>query len=151
MGLFAPTSMTDASRGTGVLRCALVACLLMASAGVCAEPVVIVNPGADIERLDAKHIGAIFMRRDADHALEPFDQVHGNAIRKAFYEGVLNKTENQINAYWARLLFTGKGMPPKALDDDAAVKQRVASDVKAVGYIDSSALDDTVKLVYSGE
>jgi hypothetical protein len=45
------------------------------------------------------------------------------------------------------LVFSGKGQAPKELADNAAVKKAVATDPKAVGYIDKSAVDGSVKVV----
>ncbi len=41
--------------------------------------------------------------------------------------------------------FTGKAAAPKELQDAAAVKKAVAADPKAIGYIEKSALDASVK------
>ena len=48
---------------------------------------------------------------------------------------------------WSRLIFTGKATPPKELPDAAAVKKAVATDPKAIGYIDKSEVDSTVKVL----
>jgi hypothetical protein len=44
-------------------------------------------------------------------------------------------------------VFSGKVQPPKEAADAAAVKKAVAADPKAVGYIEKSAVDGTVKVV----
>jgi len=44
-------------------------------------------------------------------------------------------------------VFSGKSQPPKELPDASAVKKAVASDPKAVGYIDKSAVDASVKVL----
>ena len=44
-------------------------------------------------------------------------------------------------------MFTGKGTPPKEYAGNAEVKKAVAADPKAIGYIDKSAVDDTVKVI----
>lgn len=51
----------------------------------------------------------------------------------------------QVKSTWSRIVFSGKGQPPKQLPDNAAVKKAVAADPKAVGYIEKSAVDGTVK------
>jgi hypothetical protein len=53
----------------------------------------------------------------------------------------------QLRATWARITFTGKGTPPKELKSDADVKAFVAADPKAIGYVDASAVDGSVKAV----
>ena len=81
----------------------------------------------------------------------PVDQSLGNDSRKAFYGKTVGKSDSQIKAHWSRLLFSGKGKPPKVLDNDDAVKKWVAGHPEALGYIDSSAVDDTVKVLYTVE
>ena len=52
-----------------------------------------------------------------------------------------------MEATWSRLIFTGKAQPPKEMPDAAAVKKAVAADPKAIGYIQKSEVDSTVKVV----
>ena len=44
-----------------------------------------------------------------------------------------------------RDLFTGTGLPPKVFADDAEIKNAVAAQPGAIGYISASALDGSVK------
>jgi len=44
-------------------------------------------------------------------------------------------------------VFTGKGQPPIMLPNAAEVKKAVATDPKAIGYIEKSAVDASVKVV----
>lgn len=44
------------------------------------------------------------------------------------------------------MIFTGKGHPPAEMDA-AAVKAKVASDPSAIGYIDASEVDASVREV----
>ena len=78
----------------------------------------------------------------------PVDQKEGSAVRIAFMEKVLKKNEQQVKAYWAQRLFTGKGSPPKVADTAADTKKLVAENPSTISYIDSSEADDTVKIVY---
>lgn len=77
----------------------------------------------------------------------PIDQNDGNPAREEFNSKVLDKSESQLKSYWSRLIFTGKGTPPKQLADDAAVKAAVAGNPEMIGYIDASAVDGSVKVV----
>ena len=45
------------------------------------------------------------------------------------------------------MIFTGKGVPPNAVDTDKEMKEMVAKDPGAIGYIDVTSVDDTVKVV----
>jgi len=79
--------------------------------------------------------------------LKPLDLPASAAERDAFYKKAMALDAAQIKAVWARILFTGRGQPPRELPDEAAVKRAVAADPKAVGYIDKANVDSTVKVV----
>jgi hypothetical protein len=81
------------------------------------------------------------------HRLTAIDQPESAAIRADFYKKATGLGFAQVKAIWARLVFSGRGSPPKELPDAAAVKLAVATDPTAIGYIDRSALDGTVKVV----
>ena len=68
-------------------------------------------------------------------------------MKAIFYQKVSGHDLSQVKATWSRLIFTGKAQPPKELADADAVKKAVASDIKAIGYIDKSQVDSTVKVV----
>ena len=82
-----------------------------------------------------------------NQAATPLDQPEAAAIRADFYKKATGKDLAQVKALWSRLTFSGKGQPPKELADSAAVKKAVAADPKAIGYIEKSAVDGTVKVL----
>lgn len=69
------------------------------------------------------------------------------ADRSMFYTKSAGRDSAQMKAYWARIVFTGKGQPPTQVADADAVKKAVAADLNAVGYIDSDKVDSTVKVL----
>jgi len=119
----------------------IVACALFASFAAHAEIIVIVNPAAG--PLTQEQLADIYLGRKLD--MMPVDLPEDAAIRTEFYRKATGRDAAQVKAIWSRLVFTGKGTPPRQLPDAAAVKKAVAADPKAIGYIDKSALDGTVK------
>ncbi len=116
-----------------------------------AEVAVIVNPANANVALDKDQLTKIFLGKkksfpDGAKAV-PLDQAEGSATRTAFYNLVTNKDESQLKAYWSRMIFTGKGTPPKAVGGDADVVSFVAGNAGAVGYVDAGAVNDSVKVV----
>ncbi|NQD38114.1 phosphate ABC transporter substrate-binding protein [Permianibacter sp. IMCC34836] len=122
---------------------------LMAGA-VHAEVAVIVHPG-NAAALSSDDIQKLFLGKiksfPAGGEATPVNLKEGSAVREQFNQGLLGKSESQVKAYWSQLVFTGKGTPPKELDNDEAVKAFVASTPAGVGYIDASKVDGTVKVV----
>jgi ABC-type phosphate transport system substrate-binding protein len=104
--------------------------------------VVIVNPAA--APISKEQIADLYLgRSDAWIAV---DQAVGSVIYVEFYKKLTGRDSAQIKAIWAQILFTSRGVPPKQLLDSAAVKKAVAANPKAVGYIEKSAIDASVKI-----
>jgi ABC-type phosphate transport system substrate-binding protein len=110
-----------------------------------ADLVVIGNPAAG--PLSKDQVADIFLGKSQSHT--PLDQAEGSAIYVDFYKRATGRDAAQVKSTWARVVFSGKGQPPKQLADSAAVKKAVAADPKAVGYIEKSAVDGSVKVVAS--
>ena len=129
----------------------IMALLVMAlSFSVQAEISVIVNP-ANANAVVADDLNRLFLGRSSSFAdgskATPLNLAEGQASRDEFDSKVLNRSSAQLKAYWSKLVFTGKGTPPKELTDDAAVKAAVAADASAIGYISSASVDGSVKVV----
>ena len=65
-----------------------------------------------------------------------------------FYNKLTGRSQSQIKAYWARLMFTGKGRPPDDGKNDEEIKAIVSGNVKFIGYIDAASVDDSVKVIF---
>jgi ABC-type phosphate transport system substrate-binding protein len=122
-----------------------------AGAAVAGEIAVIVNPKNTSASLTADQVEGVFLGKStslpgAGNAV-PGDQSDGSAIRDDFYQKATGKSNAQVKAIWSRLIFSGKSTPPKALGSSDEVKKLVASDANAIGYIEKSAADASVKIV----
>jgi ABC-type phosphate transport system substrate-binding protein len=127
---------------------ALVACACATAVPAMAEVVVIVNPKAADSSMTKDQVAQYFLGKSS--ALTPVDQPEG-ALRAEFYKKVTDKDPSQAKALWSKLVFTGKATMPKEAGDSAAVKKAVASDPKAIGYIEKSAVDGSVKVIYTAQ
>lgn len=111
----------------------------VAQAGVA----VIGHPSA--QALSKDQVSDIFIGKEL--SAKPVDLPESSPIRADFYKKVTGRDASQVKAAWSRIAFSGKGQPPKEVGDAAAVKSAVAADPKAIGYIDSSAVDGSVKVL----
>lgn len=134
------------------LRVALSGLVFTLSSGLaCAEVVVIVSSKNPTASLSAEQASDIFLSNGASfpaggQAL-PVDQPEGSPLRDEFYNKTAGKSPAQVKAFWSKMIFTGKGRPPKDAGDSAAVKKLVADNPSAIGYVDKSAVDASVKVV----
>lgn len=131
----------------------VLAVCVFASLATAEDIVVIVNPNNTSAALTADQVEGIFLGKTtnlpAGGMAAPVDQADGSPLRVAFYQKATSKDAAQVKAIWSRIVFSGKGTPPKTLSSSADVKKFVASDAGGIGYIEKSAADSSVKVVLS--
>lgn len=129
----------------------IAALLSLAGAAAQAQVAVIVNPKNPAASMTADQVASIFLGKSSTlpsgATAAPVDQAEGGALREQFYTKVTGKQAAQVKAAWSRLVFSGKGTPPKELGSSAEVKKFVAGNPDAIGYIEKSAVDGSVKSV----
>jgi ABC-type phosphate transport system substrate-binding protein len=121
------------------------------AAPVRAELLVIVSAKSPVTTLRADQVADIFLGQignfpDGGEAIA-LDLSIGSPLRDNFYAKVTSKSPALVKAYWTKMIFTGRGQPPKELPSSAAVRKQVADNPNLIGYIDRSALDASVKAV----
>ncbi|MER2492472.1 phosphate ABC transporter substrate-binding protein [Catenovulum sediminis] len=114
-----------------------------------ADIVVIVHP-KNTAILDVFDIRQLFLGKAKSYPngikAIPVNLTSGHA-REIFNKQVLQKSNSQLKAYWAKLVFTGRGVPPAELDNDQAVINMVLRNQDAIGYIDQRSLTSEVRVI----
>ncbi|MVF13409.1 hypothetical protein FT643_14805 [Ketobacter sp. MCCC 1A13808] len=113
--------------------------------------VVVVNAANPVEQLSSRELVDLYMGRnlyfpDGSLVLR-LDQSPESATRITFYRELVDKSVAEVNAYWAKLLFTGRATPPQTVESAAGVLQAVQSNLNAIGYVDSEDLNGSVKVI----
>lgn len=123
----------------------VVALLLFAfsSFAVAADLVVIGHPSAST--LSKAQVADIYLGKTNSGTL--YDLPENSPLYAAFYQEATGRNVSQVKSTWARLVFSGQAQAPTQLPDSDAVKRAVAEDPRAIGYIEKSALDSSVKLL----
>ncbi len=130
-----------------------VVCLMLAATGgtAVAEVVAVVSAQSQVTTLSRSQVADIFLgkaRRFPNGVLaQPVDQVEGSAARNEFYATFADRTPAQIKSHWSKIVFTGRGQPPAAVTSSEELKRRIAANPAAIGYIDRSQLDATVRAI----
>lgn len=114
-----------------------------------AQVVVVASAKSSAGSLAKEQVSDVFMGKNT--SLTPVDLGESNPVREEFYTKVVGKSASQVKSYWAKMAFTGKGTPPKegALASD--VKKMLAGDPGLVGYIEKSAVDSSVKVLFAAQ
>jgi len=122
-----------------------------ASAGVA----VIGNSGIGVNSITAAEAANIFLGKTTKlpdgTPVTVIDHKDGEAVKDEFYDKVVGKNASQLKAYWAKLVFTGEGVPPKEYAGDKAVLDRVSRTPGAVGYVSDSSVNSSVKVLFESK
>jgi hypothetical protein len=115
------------------------------------ELVVIVSARSPVTALDMRQVAEIFLAEAARYPggaeAVALDQKLGSPARNEFYAKVAARTPELMKAHWTRMMFTGRGQPPREAAGNAAVRRMVAADPALIGYIDRAALNASVRAV----
>jgi ABC-type phosphate transport system substrate-binding protein len=114
-----------------------------------ADVVAVVSAQSTVQALTSDQLADIFLGRVSRFPngliAVPIDLRDGSPERDRFYAKITGKTPAQVKAYWSKIIFTGRGQPPKTVPTDTDVKTFVTANAGAIGYIDSAQLDDSVR------
>jgi hypothetical protein len=107
---------------------------------VLAEPVVVVTQyGTPVTSLSREQVADLFLGKRnitiSGRDLIPLD-VDDNSLREAFYQGVTGMSAMRVSAYWARVVFSAQGRPPRKFSLPE-VKMLVHSQSGLVTYLPS--------------
>ncbi|HET8870848.1 MAG TPA: hypothetical protein VFM48_10400 [Aquabacterium sp.] len=133
------------------LQSLVVTGLLTLANAASAQVAVIVNPKSPMASMTPEQVAAVFLGKSntlpSGVTAAPADLPESSTVREQFYSKAAGKNSAQVKATWARLTFSGKATPPKEMTSAADVKKFVANNPDAIGYIEKSAVDGTVKVV----
>ncbi len=128
----------------------LLACAALAVAARAADYQLIANPDAGTATVSKEEAKNILLGNKSK-----WD--NGTVIRLAVlsdgptHDKVINditaRTADQFGKYWKKQVFTGKGVMPETMADDAAMIAYVAKTPGAFGYVSGDAKPEGVKVL----
>ena len=117
-----------------------------------ADWVLVANTKAGVAHLSQDEVINIYLGRYRRLAsgvtAEPIDQPADSALKAHFYRHLVDKSLPEINAYWARLVFSGKTQPPRIASNSEEAIQFVLSHPGALAYVERSKALGRVVVVF---
>jgi ABC-type phosphate transport system substrate-binding protein len=121
-----------------------------------ADIAVIVHPDSPVQRMTPRQVSDLYLGRARSFDLDDqtntmsasvYEQPSDSVVREVFFRTLNGMRISQVNAYWARLRFSGEMLPPSSLDDMRAALDVVARNKNAIAYVDAKMVNRTVKVV----
>jgi hypothetical protein len=112
---------------------------------------VVVHPSNPETSVSREFLTDAFLKKTTrwrhDETIRPADLSPGSATRAHFSKSVLRRSVAAVRSYWQQRIFSGRGVPPPELHDDAAMVDYVAKYPGAVGYVGGDAKLEGVKVL----
>jgi len=125
---------------------------LVLSGEAAADLVVVVNARSGVAAMTRNEIVNIFFGRYRQffNGLEaqPVDLVDSHPDRARFYAALVGKELAEVNAYWSRLVFSGRAQPPLKLNSSEEVLKYVAAQPGGIGFVELAKADARVRVVF---
>ena len=117
------------------------------------EVVAVVSSKSPVTALDSAQVADIFLGKttrfpDGSPAT-PIDLSEESALRERFYSQYTGKSPAQVKAHWAKIIFTGRGQPPRQALSSAEAKKMIVDNPQAIGYLEASQVDNSVRVLAS--
>lgn len=125
--------------------------LLLASLPAVAEPVLVVNPSVPVNDLKRNEARLIFSLRRSQWKDGSPIRVHvlddQNPLHVRFCREVLRLYPRQLRRAWDRQTFSGTGQAPNVVESIEAMRETIAREPGAVGYLPRELVDGSVKIL----
>ena len=115
-----------------------------------AEIAVIVHPNSPIASLSLNEVSDLYLGRTRNIGSESImvlEHHDNNPVRARFFQKLNGMDLNRVNAYWARLQFSGNLQSPLRVRDDKAMLEVVRRNRHAIGYVDAALISDDVRTI----
>lgn len=112
---------------------------------------VIVNKANPIKQISKSRLSKLLLKKSTkwedDNVVFPVDQKENSPIRKKFSVVIHGRKISAIKAYWQKMIFSGRQIPPPEKENDAAVIKFVKEHTGAIGYVSPRASLNQVKKI----
>ncbi len=124
---------------------------LIPAGTVRADIVVFGHPQVEAEELSRAQVRALYMGRDrslpSGVRANPIDLQSGAAPRAVFYRELVRRSESQVDAWWASLVFSGRASPLTRVATVDEMLAAVREDPSAIGFVRAENLPPDLKVL----
>jgi len=115
-----------------------------------ADILVVMSEKSSSKQLSKQDIERIFLNKTrflpGGERVEVIEGI-SSELKDSFYHEVTRKSTSQLRSYWAKLIFTGKGKPPRQIKKDNLVNY-LNENPNAITYISEAQMNDSLKVLY---
>lgn len=124
---------------------------MAAGASVADDLVLVAHPDVPVDTISVRELQRIYLGKSTRWAggerIKPVLLDAGSTLAM-FIADYLDRTAENFSVYWKRMVFTGKGRPPRAFGDRAELAFYVRATPGAIGFLPATADRTGLKVVH---
>ena len=111
--------------------------LLFVANVACADIYIVVHQNSPIQSVDIEEIADVYLGRRKSLGDLYIDQVldRTGEERRRFFESTTHMRISQVNAYWAKLKFSGRMRAPEGIASRVQLVEKLKQNPQAIGYM----------------
>lgn len=125
--------------------------ILLSHIGIVAADIAVITHPDNTNTLDEDQVRNIFLGKTKvfpnGQRVNVFSLKKGHKSRDEFNRSLLHKSESNLNAYWARMIFSSRAKPPTEVGDEQSLIHTVANDQSSIGYIDADLANNQITVI----
>lgn len=110
---------------------------------------VVVSQQSPIAKMDAQALQAVFLglltQNPELRNLKPVDLMTGET-RDFFYQNLVGRNRHQMQSYWSRMTFTGRGTPPAEVTDEQIIEE-LKKNPTLIAYVPVESVGKDVRIL----
>lgn len=123
--------------------------LLSTSTHAVTQLAVVVSQQSPIAKMDAQALQAVFLglltQNPELRQLKPVDLMTGDT-RDFFYQNLVGRNRHQMQSYWSRMTFTGRGTPPAEVTDEQIIEV-LKKNPTLIAYVPVESVGEDVRVL----
>lgn len=128
----------------------VLAVLMLVAPAARADYFIVVSERNPLTMLSQKEALQLFMGRsrsfpDGQPAIAC--DIDSDGLRAGFYRALGGMSLPQVNSYWARLMFSGRSLPPERMETESAMVERIGRDPTAIGWLPQAPKQKGLRIV----
>ena len=112
--------------------------------------IVIVSKDSNINDISKKELSKIFLSKTKklpNGEKSSIIEIYDKNIQSKFYQKICNKNSTQLRRYWTKMIFTGKGQPPKKMKSYKEIIEYVSKNQNAISYIPAEYITSKIQTI----
>lgn len=112
---------------------------------------VVANLDAPVANLSIKELRDLYLGRTKSFPngqyVKVIDRQGNEELRKKFFHTVCNMSPRKVDAFWAKLVFSGRMLPLEKLEADTEIQSSLMDDKYALAFVSAVPEHENLKVI----